>query len=86
MSAGRNSRALRNLVVVPRRDLGLEFVNTVAWRGSTPAESLHSVTDVLAWLVSTRTLPAPPLAGLRKWLGAHPKEAAAVFSEVIEVR
>jgi len=86
MSTGANSRTLRNLIVVPRRDLALEFVNTLAWRGSEPAESLHSYKDVLAWFDAAKALPARALAGLHKWFDAHPADAATVFSEAIEIR
>ena len=79
-------RTLRNLVVVPRHDLALEFVNTVAWRGSTPAEGLHNFADVLAWLSSTNAIALVAVADLRKWFDAHPAAAAAVFHEMIEIR
>ncbi len=86
MSRAANSRTSRNLIVVPRRDLSLEFANTIAWRGSTPAESLHSLPDLLAWLDSTSALPAPAVADLHKWFSAHPADAATSFSEAIEIR
>jgi putative stress-induced transcription regulator len=54
MSDPASSRALRNLVVVPRRDLSLDFANTVIWRGSAREESLHSLSDLLKWLTSER--------------------------------
>ncbi len=86
MSTSANSRTARNLIAVPRRDLSLDLANTVAWRGSAPAESLHSLEDVLAWIASAKALPARGVAGLRKWFDAHPADAAMVFSEAIEIR
>ena len=86
MPAAASPRTLRAFVVVPRRDLCIEFVNTVAWRGSTPAESLHNFAGVLAWLSSTKALPLAAVARLRKWSEAHPAGAAAVFDEIIEIR
>lgn len=86
MSAAASPRTLRAFVVIPRRDLCIEFVNTVAWRGSTPAESLHNFAGVLAWLSSTKALPPAAVADLRKWSEAHPAGAAAVFDEIIEIR
>jgi predicted RNA-binding Zn ribbon-like protein len=86
MSNRTNSRSWPNFVVVPRRELSIDLANTVAWRGSAPSESLHNVAAVLAWLASSKTLPAPAVAGLRRWFDAHPSDAATVFGEVIEVR
>jgi predicted RNA-binding Zn ribbon-like protein len=102
MSAAANSRAagkitgrdagatgernLPDLIVVPRRDLSLELANTVAWRGSAPADSLHNLHDVLAWIASAKAMPARAVAELRKWFDAHPADAATVFSETIELR
>jgi hypothetical protein len=37
------------LVLAPRRDLCLDFANTLAWRGSAPSESLHGLPDLLQW-------------------------------------
>ena len=79
-------RNLREVVVVPRHDLSLDLANTVAWRGSTPADSLHSCHDVLAWLAAAKAIPARAVAALRKWFDAHPADAATVFSETIEIR
>ncbi len=94
MSTAANSRTARNLrnlnlhdmIIVPRHDLSLGLANTVAWRGSAPAESLHSCHDVLAWLASAKALPARGVTELRKWFDAHPTDAAIVFSEAIEIR
>jgi predicted RNA-binding Zn ribbon-like protein len=77
---------LRAMIVVPRHDLSLDLANTVAWRGSAPADSLHSCHDVLAWIASARALPARAVAELRKWFDAHPADAATVFIETIEIR
>jgi predicted RNA-binding Zn ribbon-like protein len=86
MSVAANSRGPRNLIVVPRRDLSLDLANTVAWRGSTPTESLHGFQDLVGWLASTEVLPARAVAELHRWSAAHPADAAAVFSEAIEIR
>lgn len=64
----------------------MDLANTVAWRGSTPEESLHSFQDVLAWLDSAKALPARAVAEFHKWSDAHPADAAIVFSETIEIR
>ena len=79
-------RDLHDMILVPRHGLSLDLANTVAWRGSAPADSLHNCHDVLAWLASAKALPARGVAELRKWFDAHPGDAAIVFSETIEIR
>src|SRR5580704_6538123 len=86
MSSPVDSRTLRNLIVVPRRDLAVEFANTLAWRGSAPAESLHSVGDLIAWLSANKVMPTSAIAELQKWFEAHPSRAATVFSGALEIR
>jgi len=86
MSTAANSRVSHNLIVVPRRDLSIEFANTLAWRGSAPTESLHAIGDVLDWLASTNAMPARAVAELHKWFEAHPAHSATVFSDAIEIR
>ncbi len=86
MPSATDSRPSRHLIVVPRRDLGLDFANTVAWRGSTPTESLLTIGDLLTWLVASRTVPQPVAGELNNWFEAHPTQAAAVFDAAIEMR
>jgi predicted RNA-binding Zn ribbon-like protein len=89
MTAAIKSRASRNspsLIVAPRRDLAVEFANTLAWRGSTPEESLHSVGELLAWLSANNAMEAVAKAGLEKWFEAHPARGAEVFREAIDLR
>jgi len=86
MSNAADSRSPRNLVVVPRRDLSLDFANTLAWRGSAPAESLHSLGDLLGWLVSSNAMTLRAAGGLSNWFAAHPAQAANVLSAAIEIR
>jgi predicted RNA-binding Zn ribbon-like protein len=86
MSITANSRNSRNLIVVPRGDLSIEFANTVAWRGSTPTESLHTCDDVLAWVAFTKALPVRPVAELRKWFVTRPADAAMLLSNTLEMR
>jgi predicted RNA-binding Zn ribbon-like protein len=73
-------------VVVPHRDLSLDFVNTLAWRGSARQESLQSLSDLLKWLVSVGTIRVPAAAGLQQWLEAHPAVAASLFADAIALR
>jgi predicted RNA-binding Zn ribbon-like protein len=81
-----NSRNSHNLTVVPRGDLSIEFANTVAWRGSTPTESLHTCDDVLVWLASAKALPARAVSELRKRFVVRPANAMMLFSDAVEIR
>ena len=86
MSDAADFRASRNLIVAPRRDLCFDFVNTLAWRGSAPAESLHTIADLLGWLAAASAMPARAIGELSKWFAAHPAPAATVFSAALEIR
>jgi predicted RNA-binding Zn ribbon-like protein len=80
------SKKILNLFVVPRRDLAVEFANTLMWRGSAPAESLHTAADVAAWLSANKTMPVNALDALTGWFDGHPAHADAFLRESIEIR
>jgi len=86
MSHTADSRSPRNFVVVPRRDLSFDFANTLAWRGSTPTESLHSIGDLFGWLVSSNAMTERAAGELSNWSAAHPGQAATVLAAAIEIR
>lgn len=79
-------------MVVPRRDLCLDFANTLAWRGSAPSESLHGLPDVLKWCASSGSVLAGEIAASATngadgtWADRHPAEAAAIFRGAIALR
>ncbi len=80
------SRAVLNATLLPRFDLALDFVNTVAYRGSTQAESLNSISDLLGWCAASGALAKETADELKQWSMRHPESAAALFSEAIELR
>ena len=82
----RPSQNLPEVIAVPRRDLALEFVNTLAWRGSSPTESLHDFGDVISWLAANKALQTSASDHLHKWFAAHPARAADISREAIELR
>jgi predicted RNA-binding Zn ribbon-like protein len=86
MSQTANPQNTHNLTVVPRGDLSIEFANTVAWRGSTPTESLHTCDDVLVWVASAKALPERAVSELCKWFVARPADATMLFSDAVEIR
>jgi|SRR5271157_261720 len=74
------------LVVAPRRELCLDFANTVAWRGSEPAESLHGFADLLRWSESNGVLGGDGFDRVGRWSMKHPGEAAAMFQDAVALR
>ena len=86
MGTAISRRTARNPIVASRRDLGIDLANTVAWRGSTPSESLHTLGDLLAWLDSAKVLPARAIADLRKRFDTRPADGTAALREAIEIR
>lgn len=81
-----SSNKTLNLFVAPRRDLAVEFANTLMWRGSAPAESLHTAGDVVAWLSANKAVQTGAIDNLTKWFDAHPANAAAFLRDAIEIR
>ncbi|MGH7907631.1 MAG: CGNR zinc finger domain-containing protein [Candidatus Binataceae bacterium] len=86
MAASPPSAHVDRFVLAPRLDLCLDFANTLAWRGSTPIESLRGLPDVLEWCVESGALPKSIADELRKWMRSHPNLAAEIFSETIAIR
>jgi predicted RNA-binding Zn ribbon-like protein len=80
------SRTVLNAVLSPRPDLALDFVNTLAWRGSLQTESLNSFSDLLTWCESSGALPKDALAELKRWSERHAESAVALFRDAIELR
>jgi predicted RNA-binding Zn ribbon-like protein len=80
------SNKIVHLFAVPRRDLAVEFANTLMWRGSAPAESLHTAGDLVAWLSANRAVPPGALDDLTGWFDAHPGHAATFLRDAIEIR
>jgi len=81
-----NPHKANELIVVPRRDLAIEFANTLGWRGSAPAESLHSIGDVIAWLSANKAMQPFSMTELQKWFDAHSAQSTLAFDEVIRLR
>jgi predicted RNA-binding Zn ribbon-like protein len=81
-----SSNKTLDLFVVPRRDLAVEFANTLAWRGSAPAESLRTASEVVAWLSANKAVQTGAIDNLTKWFDAHPTHAATFLRDAIEIR
>jgi len=79
------------LVLAPRRDLCLDYANTLGWRGSAPAETLHGLPDLVKWCAASGGLLAGAIDAGGDWGGAawcerRPAEAAAIFNRAIAIR
>lgn len=86
MSITSNLRTVRNQIVVPRRDLGIDFANTVAYRGSKPEESLHNLTDLFTWMRTAKALPEPVIATLPRLIASAQIDEVRLFNETIALR
>jgi predicted RNA-binding Zn ribbon-like protein len=81
-----NPHKSNDLIVVPRRDLAIDFANTLGWRGSTPAESLHGLGDVIAWLSANKAAHPAAMTELQKWFDGHSAQSTLVFNDAIAIR
>ena len=86
MSITDNLRVVRNQIVVPRRDLGIDFANTVAYRGSKPDDSLHNLAGLFTWLRTAKALPEPVIATLPRLIASARIDETRLFSEAINLR
>jgi len=75
-----------NLILTPRSGLCLDFANTLASRGSTPRESLHSLADLVQWCATSGAVLAGEVQAIMPWTQRHPGPAAVVFREAIAIR
>ena len=82
----RSARPTGALILAPRRDLCLDYANTLAWRGSAPSESLHNLPDVVQWCASAGAPLAGAIEHSESWTEQHPAEAAVIFREAIALR
>jgi predicted RNA-binding Zn ribbon-like protein len=86
MSTTDNLLTVRIQIVVPRRDLGIDFANTVAYRGSKPEDSLHNLADLFTWLRTAKALPEPLVATLPRLIASAQIDETLLFNEIISLR
>jgi len=68
-------------------DLCLNYANTLSWRGSgAPAETLHSLADILHWSEQIGVVQPTGAQQLRRWSRDHKAQAAEIFTEAIAIR
>jgi predicted RNA-binding Zn ribbon-like protein len=71
----------------PDEELGIRFVNTVAWRNSdAPEERLTGAEALLDWLERAAVVDAQAIARLRERWHARKREAQATHRKALELR
>ena len=73
-------------VVAPRRDLCLDYANTLMYRGSgsEAQETLHDFAELAAWCDAT--FGAEVAERAHRWSEKHAEGAAEIFSDAIAIR
>src|SRR5215472_12456293 len=74
------------LLVAPRRDLCLDFANTLSYRGGDPQESLHDFGELVDWCAANALLSADGCERALRWSDQHPEQTATIFAEAIAIR
>lgn len=75
-----------SFVVAPRRDLCLDFANTLMWRGSEREETLHDHTELLRWCEANQMIEPEAVQRAIRWAEESPDNAAAIFARAIALR
>jgi len=73
-------------VVAPRRDLCLDYANTLMYRGSgeDAQETLHDFAELAAWCDAT--FGADVAGRAQRWSEKKPEVAAEIFADAIAIR
>jgi predicted RNA-binding Zn ribbon-like protein len=74
------------ILIAPKRDLALDFANTVAWRGSAPEDSLGGFEDLVRWCSARGALDRAVSERIARWAKQHPQNAAAIIEEAKQLR
>jgi predicted RNA-binding Zn ribbon-like protein len=73
-------------VLTSHIEMCLGFANTLAYRGSSPSESLHTFADLVKWCADVGVTPSHLVQYLREWSERHPKRATDIFVAAIALR
>jgi len=74
------------MLVTPRRELCLDFANTLSYRGGNAQESLHDFAELVRWCAANGLLTGDGCARALRWSDQHPEQAAAIFADAIAIR
>jgi predicted RNA-binding Zn ribbon-like protein len=75
-----------SLIVAPRRDLCLDFANTLSYRGGDAEESIHDFGQLVRWCAANGLLTADGCERVLRWSDTHPEQAAAIYADAIAIR
>jgi predicted RNA-binding Zn ribbon-like protein len=73
-------------IVVPRRDLCIDFANTRYWRGSEPVETVHNFSEMVRWCETNAMLGREAAERALRCSEKHGRDAAAIFDDAIALR
>jgi predicted RNA-binding Zn ribbon-like protein len=73
-------------IVVPRRDLCIDFANTRYWRGSEAIETVHDFPEMVRWCDTNAMLGREAAERALRWSEKHGRDAAAIFDDAIALR
>ena len=74
------------MLLAPRRELCLDFANTLSYRGGNAQESVHDFAELVRWCAANALLPGDGCARALRWSEQHPEQAAAIFADAIAIR
>ena len=75
-----------SLLVAPRRELCLDFANTLSYRGGDAQESLNDFGELVRWCAANALLTRDVCARALRWSDQRPEQAAAIFADAISIR
>jgi predicted RNA-binding Zn ribbon-like protein len=76
-----------DLTAAPREATCLDYANTRMNRGhAVPVERLGGWANLLDWIAGASLVSADAATELRAWAGAHPDQAATLFTAAIALR
>ena len=73
-------------VVAARRDLCLDFANTLFWRGSAREETMRGFPDLISWCANSGLLDREAADRIARWSERRADEAAEIFRDAIDAR
>jgi predicted RNA-binding Zn ribbon-like protein len=74
------------VVAAPRRDLCLDFANTLSYRGGDAEESSHNFGELVRWCAANALLTGEGCERALRWSDTYPEQAAAIFADAIAIR
>jgi len=86
MSGMNRTSKTSSTIVVPRRDLCIDFANTRYWRGSEPVETVHDFSEMVQWCETNAMLGREAAERALQCSEKRGRDAAAIFDDAIALR